>query len=465
VLAAASAAAAAVVLVAGGCGGKQQAGRAPPSPTTTSTTTTTSTAAPTTTAPGIADLHASRVSPFSVKVAWETRSPTAALLAAGPPGGPPTLWRREAHPATHHSISLSGLSFSTPYRIRVTAAEADAAIDMTTAPAPANPRAVVRGGVLWVDGSPFFPLMVFEQCPDTYSTSLQAGITLFAGNRCGGLPESRPALLGKALLAASADDHATGARGTVGTFFPDEADGHHLTGATLPVPPPGGAGIRFLTLTNHFYSGSAALPRGRTIYPGLVAKADVVGFDLYPLQGWCRPDRLADVFWSQHELAQLAYGRPTFQWIEAAGMRCPDGPTAVTPATTRGESFLAIAGGARGLGYFPAAAWTGDVGAAISGVSRAVRYLGPGLLGPAVPATTGQGSGPVLVGARAFNGAMYVVAVNPSYLPAHATVTVRGLGGRALTVFDETRTVASSGDTFEDDFAPLAAHVYVAAPS
>jgi hypothetical protein len=121
-----------------------------------------------------------------------------------------------------------------------------------------------------------------------------------------------------------------------------------LTGAKLPQPPPGGARVRFFTLTNHFYSGAAPLANGRAIYAGLVAKVDVVGFDLYPLQGWCLPERLADVFWSQRELVQLAKGRPTYQWIEAAGMRCPNGPTAVTPATTCAESFLAIAGGSHG---------------------------------------------------------------------------------------------------------------------
>ncbi len=171
------------------------------------------------------------------------------------------------------------------------------------------------------------------------------------------------------------------------------------------------------------------------------------------------------MFWSQRELVQLAKGKPTYQWIEAAGMRCPNGPTAVTPATTRAESFLAIAGGAHGLGYFPAAAWTGDVGAAISGVARAVRYLGPGLLGPDIPTTVEPASGPVLAGARAFNGAVYVIAVNSGYTSARATITVRGLAGRPLEIFDEGRQVASRGDAFADDFAPLAAHVYVAAPA
>jgi hypothetical protein len=45
-----------------------------------------------------------------------------------------------------------------------------------------------------------------------------------------------------------------------------------------------------------------------------------------------------------------------------------------------------------------------------------------------------------------------------------ATVTVPGLGGRALTVLGEGRQVQASGDAFADAFPPLAVHVYVAAP-
>jgi hypothetical protein len=457
----------ALPLAAAGCGGarQEQTSQAPPTAPAPTTPAPTATAAPQPGGAEIADLRIASVSAFSSTVAWRTATPMSAWVAAGPPDGPPTIWRHEQRPVMSHSITFSGLAFSTAYRIDVKAEGHEATLDITTAPAPDQPSAVARGGVLWVDGNPFFPLMAFEQCPDTYSTSLQVGINLFAGNRCGGLAEQKPALAGKALEAATADDQAADAEGTVGTFFPDEADGHNLTGATLPQPPPGGAGVRFLTLTSHFYSGAAPLGNGRAIYPGLVAKANVVGFDLYPLQGWCRPERLGDVFWAQRELAHgLARGKPTYQWIETSGMLCPGGPTAVTPATVRAESLLAIAGGARGLGFFPAAAWTGAVGTAIERVTRAVRYLGPGLFGAEVPASV-EPSTPVLAGARANGGALAVVAVNSSYAPATATIAVRGLAGRSLSVFDEGRMVASSGDSFSDSFAPLAAHVYLAAPA
>jgi hypothetical protein len=194
------------------------------------------------------------------------------------------------------------------------------------------------------------------------------------------------------------------------------------------------------------------------MYPGLIAKAQVVGFDLYPLQEWCRPDRLAEVLAAQQQLVQMAAGKPTFQWIEAGPMKCPQVP--LTPEEMRAESWLAVIGGARGLGFFPSQ-WEPPMAQAIAQVTHDVRALGPALLQPPAPASA---DGPVRVTARSYDGAVYVVAVNPATQPVNATVTVPGLGGRALSVLGEGRQVASSGGGFSDAFAPLAVHVYVAAP-
>ena len=73
---------------------------------------------------------------------------------------------------------------------------------------------------------------------------------------------------------------------------------------------------------------------------------DVVGFDLYPLQVWCRP-AFADVMDSQQELGSTSGGKPTFQWIEVAPMEheCRDQSSLdPTPDTVRAETWLAVAG-------------------------------------------------------------------------------------------------------------------------
>src|SRR5262249_18259264 len=136
---------------------------------------------------------------------------------------------------------------------------------------------------------------------------------------------------------------------------PDEPEGHGIPPETMAGAPDGSPPHpSFLTLTNHFYSKAAPWPNGDQVYPAYIAKSDVVGFDLYPLQGWCRRTAFPDVFDSQREIVKLAAGKPTFQWIETAGMEnCPNGPTAPTPESVKVESWLAIAGGAHGLGFFP----------------------------------------------------------------------------------------------------------------
>ena len=108
-----------------------------------------------------------------------------------------------------------------------------------------------RDGVLLVDGSSFFPLIAWQQCPDQWTPNLDQGIDLFAGNPCTGLSSLLTALQGRALAVGTSDDAPATGPGLIGWFYPDEADGRGLDAATLPAPPAGG--VRFLTLTNHFY--------------------------------------------------------------------------------------------------------------------------------------------------------------------------------------------------------------------
>lgn len=330
-------------------------------------------------------------------------------------------------------------------------------------PSPPRHRADVRDGRLVVDGKPFFPIFSWGECTDGFKTSLPVGTNLYAANRCGGLEAQLPALGGRALSAAVQGEAVSDPRSLVGVFYPDEPDGHGLTAKTMATVPPS-SGVRFLTLTNHFYSGAAPLAQGRGIYPGLIAKADMVGFDLYPLQNWCRPERLVDVYHSQRELVELAKGKPTFQWIEAAGMTCAhNGPTAVTPETVQAESWLAIAGGAKGLGFFPPAAWTGDVGEAIAEVTETVRQLGPALTAPDVPTNVEPAGTLVRAGARKTGGRLTIVAANAGYEAAEARITVPGLAGRTLSVFGTGRRIQPDGDTFVERFPALGARVYVTA--
>jgi hypothetical protein len=190
---------------------------------------------------------------------------------------------------------------------------------------------------------------------------------------------------------------------------------------------------------------------------------DVVGFDLSPQQERCSDDADGDVFGAQRKLAQLGGGKPTFQWIEAGPVgECTGRASDPDPTSVRAETWLAIAGGAAGIGYLPAS-WTEAIGTGLAQTDAEIRELTPALLAQAVDAQAT--SSVVKVGARTLNGATYVIAVNTTCVPVDTTIAVPGLTATAVGVYDEQREVTTSGGAFADHFEPLAVHVYVAPPS
>lgn len=403
-------------------------------------------------------------SAFAATLTWRTRQPAEATVRWGPTGAEPVLWARVRRVARSHSFTLFGLVPATAYRAEIDATARDGTptrfdLAFTTSAAPAQSAALVRHGVLFVDGSPFFPLIAWQECQPQWAADVADGIDLFAGGSCGGLGSLLGSLQGHAVAAGTSNDAPASGPGLVGWFYPDEADGRGLTAASLSTPPVGG--VRFLTLTNHFFSGAAPLPAGRAMYPSLVARADVVGFDLYPLQEWCNPAALGDVFDAQRQLVALAQGRPTYQWIEVRQMNCPTVP--VTPADIEAESWLAIAGGAQGLGFFPAG-WNTSVGAVIHDVAVRVRQLGPVLLQPALPVEISPAGSPVRASARELDGALYVIAVNPTSRPVPATLQAPDLGDRTLELLGRGRTMTARDGAVTDTLPPLGVRIYVATP-
>jgi len=321
----------------------------------------------------------------------------------------------------------------------------------------------VAGGAVLLDGQPFFPLLVIAQCGENFDAGLQAGVTVFIENGCGGIAPQSTALAGRALSLTSAEEAGIGGPGVIGWYYPDEPDLKGIAGDGLPhFPTLAETGrLRVLTLSNHFYSRTDALPAGRGVYPGLVAPSDLVGFDLYPLQESCKADWLPDVAAAQREIRALAGDRPTFQWIEARTWQCHQPDLLVTPTTVRAESWLAVAGGARGLGFFPAD-WPPDVAPGVATVSRETAALGPALLAPDEPVSA---TPPVVAGARSYGGAFYVFAVNPTQETLHATIRAEGLHAGSAVVIGENRSVAISDGAITDDFGPRAVHLYVVPPA
>ena len=445
---------------------------APPassSPSETTATTTTP-AAPTGPPPEIEDVHTVSLTPFSATIAWRTNVPATSRIAYGLDA--PVLWTAPSIASTEHQATLTGLSFASSYKVAVTAANegGPGRVDeyVLTTPVLDGPvQATTSGGVILLNGQPSFPKMVWAQCADAVAGNLAVGIDLFMGNGCGMAADLAKWVTGRAFVLADAQAPAAARVGTVGTHLPDEWDTHLPADLTTAdalrmVPETPGSGPRFLTLTNHFYSRANPLPQGRGMYPALAASADVLGFDLYPLQNWCRWDSFGDVFDSQLDLVALGRGRPTFQWIEARRMDCMGAQLDPTPETVRAEAWLSIAGGAHAIGYFPNN-WSVDVGAEIARTNHEIQSLVPALVEPPIAASVSPGS-PVKAGGREHNGAVYVIAVNASRAPATASINVPAVGDRVLRSLDGQHSVTASSGSFTDSFGPLEVRVYVASP-
>jgi len=430
-------------------------------PTTTSVTPTTTTSAGTTAASAGRPVPPARSGPlrvvavgaFSATVEWVgTGAPE--RVAYGLPELGPTLWA----PLSDNRAQLTGLRFGTAYRVWA----GDATLDLTTAPAPDSPSASIAGGAVLLDGQPFFPLLELAQCGLNFDAGLEAGISVFVENGCGGIAQQAGALASRAFSLTAAEEAGIGGPGVIGWYYPDEPDLKGIAPEALPQFPALEATgrLRVLTLSNHVYSRAAALPAGRGVYAGLIAPSDLVGLDLYPLQEFCDAGWLPDVASAQRELVALAGPRPTFQWIEARTWRCRAPGLRVTAATIRAESWLAIAGGARGLGFFPAD-WPAALTPAIGRLAREVAALQPALAAPDAPVSA---DAPLVAAARTFGGAFYVLAVNPTRTRVEATIRAAPLAHGSATVLGERRSVELTDGVLRDGFAPLAVHVYVLAP-
>jgi hypothetical protein len=422
----------------------------------------------------ITNVQVSALTSSSARVTWETNIPTLEQTAFGLDA--PTVWTAPSSAVRiDHVSDITGLEYSTTYTAYLHAVDEwnraqTASVTFTTGPMLDQSNARTAGSSIFVDDRPFFPTAVWAQCSDMFNSNINDGINLFMGDGCKGDTGLPARLAGRAYsIVDSENANATG-RGVIGWYFPDEWDASLKSDVKradleqdIPSPRPGR--ISFLTLTNHFYSKAAPLPEGKGMYPVLFQIPDVLGFDLYPLQVWCRP-AFGDVFDAQSELRSLSNGKPTFQWIEVGRMEQPcrtHSELDPTPDTVRAETWLSIAGGADAVGYFPNH-WSGQIGAEITSTDRQIKALTQALLAPIANASSDNGT--VRVSARSLNGALYVIAVNTSSSTVTARVNVDGIAGRSAAVLGSSGpAVAADDHGFSDTFGPLDARVYVIPPA
>jgi hypothetical protein len=415
---------------------------------------------------------ATSVSPTSALVRWTTAAPSAGRVAYGV-GGLYLYSPREPAPTRSHEVELGDLVPGTTYEFEISSSGGTRRGSLTTSRRTAVPRFGVSGTHVTADGSLFFPIMSYEQCAETVDRAVAIGVNTFVQVPFAGC--ARPA--GVTPPYVLSDDYAA-AQG-IGWYLPDEPDGWGITPDELPhLAPVSETGrLRVLNVTQHFFSGQAPINDSfdRNDYKRFASLADVIGFDLYPIVKFCGRVQLLDVFRAQRELMTVyAPGKPTFQWIETSRMTGECATMQVTPATVNAETWLAVAAGACGIGYFTNS-WTGDlwnrwdfepgVEQQIAATAGRVQRLAPALCNAYGDVVVPWDSG-VAASSRTLNGALYVIAVNSTAEPTTIPFRVDALAGRRLVVLDENRFIRPAKKVyFRDHFAPHEVHVYLAAPS
>ena len=337
-------------------------------------------------------------------------------------------------------------------------------------------QASATGRGLVVGGNRFFPIMAIDQCTAADVARGKAiGINLVVNESCPGVaPTGQLALLRrKAFAVLPIQARNTRGAGLVGWTFPDEPDNNGWTPSSLAKAHPYEVGnadglVTFLTTTGRFfreapYGSSQVPPAG---YAAFARLADMAGFDLYPLNA-CQSD-LSAVYDAQRAFIKLAGATPTFQWIETGPIRpsyC--GGFTMTPAQLTAEVWLAVIGGARGIGYFTHT-WSPDhkafdvtpvLQSAMKQTDALLAEVRPGLLGSTIESDADSPA--VKVIARSGGANTYVFSVNTLPSPNKVRIHVPGLHDGTAQVLGEGRTIEIKGDGLIDQFGGLQVNVYV----
>jgi len=241
----------------------------------------------------------------------------------------------------------------------------------------------------------------------------------------------------------------------------------------------------FMTLTGHFHPFFKKYNDvQRAMYPDYIAASDVVGYDIYPIYGWNKPEWLYLVHEATDRLVQLAGTRPVYAWIETSKGGQWTGDLArqkeVRPEHIRAEVWMSICRGATAIGYFthvwkPQYAQFGvpeENRRALKEINQQISRLTPAILGQASSRAVSIESpdGVKLdVLARRTGDVLYLFTVNYDERAREtvATIRIEGVGGDvAVQVVDEDRVCQAREGKFTDTFAPLAVHIYrLTAPS
>lgn len=394
-----------------------------------------------------------------------------------------------------------------------------AATVAVAAPDPLPPIDTVEVGLqgeFIVNGEPFLPIMSWLQQDYRFSMLRDLNFNTFMGNQDTPLEQAQAAATagGYCVVQSSSSSQVTAARGHTSILAWHHSDEPDMPDGGSPRTSPATIASRyqwyqnlnidrpvFVTFTAHFmeeFRSHYTAAQQAEIYPQFIAASDVVGFDIYPIYGWGRPNWLNYPASGTAQLVDFADGKPVYAWIETSKgsqwiseEKQPD----VLPIHTRFEVWGSLIQGATAIGYFTHAwvprftefAPTPEMQDELQRLNGQITDLAPAILAPRSQrdidmSLIAASSGADLTchfKATELGDELWIFAQNTdlghnahllgqfdpiSPRAGHATIAVDGLAaGTTIHRLEDdgtTTVLAAAEGYFEDDFDPLAEHIY-----
>jgi hypothetical protein len=211
-------------------------------------------------------------------------------------------------------------------------------------------------------------------------------------------------------------------------------------------------------------------------YAEYIKGSDIISFDIYPANSTYAEIKgnLYYVAKGVDNLVAWSGGsKPVWNWIECTGI--DDVNAKPTPAQVKAEVWMSIVHGSMGIGYFvhqfnPFAEHAllddATMKAAVAAINQQIRDLAPVLNTPPIinagAVASADASVPVDMLIKRQGAATYVFAVAMRGSATRATFSgLTNIGaGAVVEVLGEGRTIALSGNSFQDDFAAWGVRLY-----
>ena len=334
----------------------------------------------------------------------------------------------------------------------------------------------------------FFPIAVWLQSPDTAAQYKAIGVNVFVGLWRGPTEEQLKKLTEAGMTVIAGRPRGSRSipgdsiiRGWMHNDEPDNAQAKPGGGwGSCILPPVVVEGYRAMkaadetrpiylnlgqAIANRTWPGRGDICGGHDEhYPEYIRGADIVSYDVYPVNSKVPLYYVADGIDRLRKWAN--YEKPVWNWIETTAIR---GGTKPTPAQIRAEVWLSIVHGSMGVGYFchqfrpteDAAAPLHDAETrqALASIDEQVTALAPVLntrpVGNGVKVSSEAQIDTML---KRHGGATYLFAVSRG--EGTARFDLRDCGDVAATVLAESRTVRVKRGRFEDRFGEYQVHIY-----